>query len=304
MAETELLVTMPVVNPDTGKRSRTFQYMGRLDGMEEPIVIEIKATADPSMYMFRRTLSYQPELYAMAARYGGYNVMMIEYRMIVPPQIRLCSKDKSQDDYEQRCYEWIMDRPDDRLVTHRVTLSIGRTEAARRYLWACGQRILVNRRTCVWIPNGSACDEWSRVCPYKRLCEAASDGADPETLIDSEYEIVSNSHPEVGSYGADSGVLTYTGCTVLAQCEQKYFWMFERNLRRPREDTDARWLGSAVHAGLDGFARGGLEQGRAAIDQWADANPILGPEAADKQIQDIAKARAMVRAASEKWGCR
>ena len=56
-----------------------------------------------------------------------------------------------------------------------------------------------------------------------------------------------------------------------------------------------------MHRGLEAYATGGIEAAYGTIDDWADANPILGEDAARIQDQQIGKARAMVMAAAQKW---
>ena len=61
------------------------------------------------------------------------------------------------------------------------------------------------------------------------------------------------------------------------------------------------WVGNAMHAGMEAFAKQGIEAALSAIDEWAEQNPVLGDDVR-RQDEQIAKSRAMVRAASERWG--
>jgi len=305
--QTEVVVTMPIVNPDTGRASRSFTYAGKIDGVERAKIIDYKNTSDPSLYLWRETLSFQPELYALAAqKQFGIVVTEIEYRIVKTPTIRLCGKDANRDAYEQRVFEWLNEKPDG-LTTQTLMVSSARLEAARGYLWKCSKRILQNRRDDVWLQNLSACNDFNRECHYKKLCECATNGGNWKDLVEfgeyhyGEYHYADNSHPELGESGKDARILTHSSTRVLTNCEQKFQWMYEHRLRKGEEDLDARWLGNVMHAGLDAFAKEGQVAAFLAIDDWETKNPILGEDAAHNSDQQIARARAMVRAAAVKW---
>ena len=116
-------------------------------------------------------------------------------------------------------------------------------------------------------------------------------------------EPTDNPHPELGDVGKDFNLLTYSSTTTLTLCEMKYYFEQELGMRKRNTPYDAPlWVGSAVHAGLEAFTDGGgLEAATVNINKWAEANPIMGGDVGQLQIQEIAKARAMVRAAAEKW---
>lgn len=301
-AQSEVVVTMPIVNPRTGRRSRSFSWAGKIDELETSKVIDYKSTTDPAMYLWRETLSFQPEQYAMAAmKLFGLAITEVEYRIVKTPGIILCGKDASVLAYENRVFEWLHEKLDG-ITQQTLLVSRARLEAAKRYLWVCSKRVLQCRSDGVWLPNRSACNDWNRECHFKALCECMADGGCWQDLVDiGDYRVVENSHPELGDVGKDGSLLTHSSTGVLTNCEQKYDWMYEECLRKGEEPIDARWLGSAMHAGLDAYAKDGKEAAFKAIEEWAQANPILGPDAAHKRDQEVARARAMVRAAWEKW---
>ncbi len=300
--QSEVIVTMPIVNPRTGWRSRSFSWAGKIDELNPSKVIDYKSASDPGLYLWRETLSFQPEMYALGAKHMfDVDVTEVEYRIVKTPGIKLCSKDSSVLAYENRVLEWLQEKPDG-VTTCTLLVSRARLEAARRYLWVCSKRVLQCRNDGVWLPNRSACNDWNRECAFKPLCECLADGGCWQDLVDiGDYRVVDNIHPELAEYDKDLGLLTHSSTGVLTNCEQRYEWIFEHCLRKGEEPIDARWLGSAMHAGLDAYAKDGKEAAFKAIEEWAQENPILGPDAAHKRDQEVARARAMVRAAWEKW---
>ena len=299
MRETEVLVTMPVKNPATNRATPKFVFAGKVDGIEGDVIDDWKSTDDPHKFISRRAIAFQAELYALALKYVKRTITGIRYRLITKPGIRFCNKDADLQAYEDRCVEWIEAEPD-RLFDHSLPLNAGRLVQARHYLWECCQRILDCRRNARWLPNSGACDAWGRQCPYLPLCECMAANADPTWIIEDQFEVAENTHSELGGYTNKRCVVTQSSLGCLCLCELRYYWRYERGLRKPRTSIDAAWLGSAMHVGLEHFVAGRLEGAYAAIDEWREHNPVLG-EDVRKQDQEIAKARAMTRAAAGRW---
>ena len=95
-------------------------------------------------------------------------------------------------------------------------------------------------------------------------------------------------------------LITYSSGTCLCQCEEKFRLRYEEGIRPRRDDLGARWIGSAVHAGLETFIKKGLTEALARIMEIEKATPGIG-EMVLKIVEGAAKARAMVLAASMKW---
>lgn len=185
----ERIVSMPIVNPDTGAASRTFVYRGKSDKLEGSRIIDWKGTSDPADFIRKAVRSYQVELYAEAARHEGLTVDCLEYRLITFPTIKLCGKDADAAAYEKRCLDWLMANGGrDKLVVHELFVNPARVELAKAWLWDVSKQILDNRRTGRWFMNASACMTWNRICPYNSICNVIDNGGNPEDLIGSMYE--------------------------------------------------------------------------------------------------------------------
>lgn len=296
---TEHVVSMPVRNPDTTGQSRTFEFRGKLDRFDQGVIVDWKTTDDPLAYIRQALIGFQAELYALALLEEEITAQGIVYRLIRKPTIRLCSKDPSPEAYEARCYEWLR-AAEYATVDHDRMFNPARMAEAARWLWHVAKRIIECRQKGEWLTNEHACTHWNRECEYLPLCVCHAEGGDVGDLIAQSYEPrVVHEELETG----DKDVLTYSSASTMTLCERRYCFRYEHCIMAKRkEDSGAAYLGSAVHVGLAAAFVGGLGNGYTAVGQWADANPVIGPDAATKQAQEMAKARAMVRVAMERWG--
>lgn len=298
---TEQVVSMDVTNPDTSGKSRSFVFMGKIDRVEsdDQRIVDWKCVTDPARFVRMKSIGFQVELYAAAIR-ARCQITEYVYRLIQIPTIRYCKKDPTADNYEKRCVDWLLERPE-RIFEHPFILTTSRILAARQWLWAKSQRILTNRRSGHWDTNELACYAWERECPYMPLCQCLASGGDPADMIADEYEKV-DSHPELGDVGGSWGVLTYSSCLTHSLCEMKYYWRHEQCIRRQHDEGgESLRVGSAVHRGLEVCAEGGLAAAREAIAEWQETNPVLGEDANHKIDQECARARAIVAVAAERW---
>lgn len=295
---TEHSVSMPITNPVSGRDSRTFEFQGRVDLVEDKRVVDWKTVSDTALFIQQHSIGFQSELYVMALRYADIEVDLVEYRLIEKPTIRLCGKDANRDAYENRCVEWLR-LTEGALRVHEVWVTPSRTQKAQAWLWAVSKRLLECRNCSRWLTNEYACYTFNRTCEFLPLCLLASQGADVEEMIREKYEQKSR-HEEIESDGLD--VITYSSATTLAICEQRYQYRYERGLQRRDDETSAAmWTGSALHVGMEALICAGIDAAMKVLDEWESQNPIIGSDAAKKQDQQIAQARAMVRVAAEKW---
>lgn len=305
MIATERNVQMPVLNPQSAGKSNTFVFVGKVDRVENETIIDYKGVSNPGDFIHSQKISGQPYYYAMAVKEEcDIDINEIQYRLVQFPTIRFCGKDNGDANaYEERCLEWL--HGDGKIVEYSFPLNPARMDYARQKLWMASKRILAARAACHWMTSESACQHWNRTCEYADLCGAAWDGADVEWLIEQQFGVDEFLHPELelNKFIAIDGkeILTHTRVSMLTLCEMKHFWRFERGLRKHHDYAEARWLGSAMHAGLEALANaGGIDDARQAIDNWRKGNPVIGDQHTYVD-QQCAKARAMVRAAAERW---
>jgi len=286
--QTEQLVTMPLINPDTGCPSRTFTYAGKVDMVTaDGILVDWKTTGDPLGFVQQTTLGCQVECYALAYEHmTGERLRGVEYRLVQRPSIRFCGKDASPEAYEQRCYDWLLEKPH-AVIEHTAWITPSRLSYARAWLWNSAKRILDCRNHDRWLMNETACHTWQRACPYLPLCMAEATGARVADVLQADYQPRDMQHEELGPDVLDS-VLTYSSAKTLGMCERRYYWRHEARWQpRVNEDGEALSIGSAFHALMDG--------------QEPEAPLVLGADAAHRQDEMLAKARAMARAARLRW---
>ena len=308
MSETERLVSMPITNPDTGRPSRTFRFFGRVDAVDGGTVIDWKTVSDPAYFVQKATIGFQAECYALALQHEGVKVDCIEYRLIKKPTISFCGKDNGDPElYFERCVEWLL-TTSGALTTHHVHINPARLDAARAWLWEVSKRILECRAADRWLCNENACKTWQRSCEYLPLCMAEAQGADVEWMIGARYEDAPI------RYGAElqpkwnMEPLSYSSATTLCLCEKRYYWRHQRRIQPAQDEhSDALYVGSAAHVGLDTLLADGDKDtacGSAfdALRQWYEAQPpTLGEDAEHKQQQGLAQAKAIAVAVAAKW---
>lgn len=218
-----------------------------------------------------------------------------------PPSIRVDERhtgNATRQNFEDECVEWLAQ--DGKLVTYHYFITSSRLKAAQEFLWDCSKRILECRRDNRWLPNSYACYAWGRECTYLPLCRAEVEGHHVEDVIADEYIQIGDPHPEIDE-PTDNNVLTHSALKALTLCEVFYGRCYEQGLRKRSSYSEALWIGSAMHRGVEALPEGGMEAAFSAIDVWSFENPVLGEDAHHKKEQDIAKSRAMVRAAAAKW---
>lgn len=295
----EQIVRTRIRNPQTSGFSLTFDFAGKIDYVYEAngmtILRDWKTCANAEQASRLKMLSYQADLYAVALEDQGVHIDCAEFCLIERPSIKLCAKDASPEDYEERCVEWL--RQPGKLAEFRIPSTAERRESARQWLWDISQQIIEARRSGRWVCAESACYSWMRECPYMPLCLAKAQGHQWESILESDYQEKAP-HTELDGEVEGGEVLTHSAASMFKLCDAKYHWRYELCIvPRQVEDSDALNNGINVHAGLETACLEGLEAGLAAV------NPdVLGID--QKGLQDRAKARAMVRVAFERWGKR
>mgnify|MGYP000740096063 CR=1 FL=1 len=95
--EVEKAWSMPLVNPETGRASRTYELAGKRDGLVKApdgrlFVLERKTTGDDigpeSDYWLRLRCDPQISLYILSARHDGHDVAGVIYDVVRKPSIR------------------------------------------------------------------------------------------------------------------------------------------------------------------------------------------------------------------------
>lgn len=298
----EHVVTAPIVNPETGASSRTFEFLGKLDYFDDGVMTDHKIVSDPSRHIEQSTISFQPELYSIALRTTGHAIHTIGYRLMQRPLLKFKAK-QTLAEYEDECVAWLTNGDGLKVIDHVLPILESRVEMARDWLWTITKRIMEAARTNKWLTNAAACWQYNRPCPFLALCKLQAQGANVEEEIAEGYERVSDVHPELdGVADGRKDALTYSAASTFALCERRYFWQYREGLRRKNyDDGEALSVGRLYHEGAAKYATEGLDAALAHVRLEASKAPIIGDEAWRKNDEMTAKVCALLRVAAMKW---
>jgi hypothetical protein len=101
---TERVFTAPLVNPATGRSSRSFGFAGKVDAYdpEAHTLIEYKTGSDLERTKARVLVGSQDAAYAVLLRAAGHDPREAVYRFIVAPRVSLKEK-QTPEEYLDEC---------------------------------------------------------------------------------------------------------------------------------------------------------------------------------------------------------
>lgn len=177
--EAERVFVMPLVNPETGRPSKTFQLRGKMDLISElePMRLALNEyktcdddVSDASDYWPRVRFDQQISLYTIAARYIGYDVQTVLYDVARKPRIGRRTKRNPETlaEYQARLRDDIQTRPEfyyNRKECPRLASDLADIASE---LWQQAQAIQHARKFGLWYRNVSknSCT-W---CEYRENC--------------------------------------------------------------------------------------------------------------------------------------
>lgn len=192
--EIEKEFTLPLINPETGAKSRTWQLAGKLDaivrGPDGRVwVLEHKTTSEDagagSAYRDRLTLDGQVSQYIEGAEALGYAVSGVLYDVLRKPTIKPLGVTKtrktaeSAEEYLARCVEAYAEDPS-RFFSR---IEVVRLEADRREfafdVWQLGELMRASARTGIAPRNPDACVRYGTPCAYRDVCTGRASLDDP-----------------------------------------------------------------------------------------------------------------------------
>jgi hypothetical protein len=221
---TEQSFTAPIINPKTGRQSRTFCLRGKMDGIirlndGRIALLEHKTTSDDldsdSQLWRRLRIDAQISIYYMAALDMGYKVETIIYDMLRKPQYRMSlatplekrkykkdgtlyanlrDEDETPEAYYQKCMSGITEDPAKYYIRKEVPRTADDLAEAKDDLWGHTQRIKQSQNTGHWPRNTGACLQFGR-CPYFDCCTGGYDIN--SGIVPDGFERVDNVHQEL-----------------------------------------------------------------------------------------------------------
>lgn len=226
--DTELEFSVPIINPNTNRASRSFELMGKVDALvmlgDDYFIMEHKtASIITGDYIEILPMDFQINLYAMAlSRFKNIPIAGVIYNVIQKSRIRQ-KLGESEEQFEIRKNELIQKSKtgktsakrqlpesdesfqhrlrsvyqDDKMY-HRELLYLSNEDIRRTeyQLWEITQEILNTQRRGVWSQNTDTCFRYHRPCMYFPLCRAH----DNPNIKDNLYkELPPHSELSVGS---------------------------------------------------------------------------------------------------------
>ena len=197
----EVQFRVPIVNPDTGRPSRSFLLAGKIDAIVDVNGVwhleEYKSASQiNTVYVDRLSLDTQVTLYLYAARrMWGIDVHNVIYRVGRKPSIQQRKGETAAQYRERLLSDYLVDRPD----FYFMEFALERTEAQlaefERDLWVQTQRHLQDRRLNFHPKNTSRCSEYGG-CPYMPLCLGRPDAEALYKTRAPHSELVEEDEPD------------------------------------------------------------------------------------------------------------
>ena len=213
IASVEQEFRAPLINPDTGAASKTWDQAGKLDEMardqlSNDWIVEHKTSSEDisagSVYWEKLRIDSQVSTYYVGARSLGYSPAGVLYDVIKKPTIKPLKAtpiesrkykkdgelyanqrefDETPDEYKARLIAIYSSEPDKHFVRGEVVrLETEEVEAARD-TWHIAKAIRESQLANRWPRNPEACERYHRFCEFWPVCTKASE------LTDARYTV-------------------------------------------------------------------------------------------------------------------
>jgi hypothetical protein len=219
--EVEATFRAPVVNPDTGHVSRTYELGGRVDAIValesgRVAIFEHKTTSEDlatgSAYWRRvSALDSQASTYYVGAKALGYDVDCVIYDVLRKPALRPLKAtanprmrkdglpaagqrltDETPGEYHDRIVAALSADPEKYFARGEVVRLEEDERSAAQDLWAQARLIREAELEQRWPRNPDACHRYGRFCSYLPVC-AGETGIDNDAL----YRTADEAHEEL-----------------------------------------------------------------------------------------------------------
>ncbi len=204
---------LPLLNPETGAASRTWQLAGKVDaivrGPDGRVwVLEHKTTAEDaspgSPYRQRLALDGQVSQYVEGAAALGFDVAGVIYDVLVkpaqkplaatPPEARKYTKagtlyasqrdrDESVDAYRERLADAVLDEPHRYYARVEVVRLDTERDEYRWDVWQLAEQMRASARTGRAPRNPDACFRYGTACAFWPVCSNGASLDDPGAYV-------------------------------------------------------------------------------------------------------------------------
>lgn len=219
----ELQFRCPLVNPQTGRPSQTWELAGKLDVVARDVhkrnlIVEHKTSSEDispgSEYWRRLRMDGQVSIYYEGAQSLGLNVEGCLYDVLKKPgqkplkatpvdERKYVKKtgalyagqreaDETADEYRARCMEAITENPTGFFARGEVVRLEEEMSEALTDIWQIGQQIRENENAHRCARNPDACSRFGRTCSFFSVCSGEASLDDP-----MKFQKLNNVHPEL-----------------------------------------------------------------------------------------------------------
>jgi len=171
----ELKFEIPIINPKTGRPSKSFRLAGKTDELAQLEdgswwIVEYKTASQIGQaYIDRLDLDSQITTYIYGLqRQLGIHISGVFYRVVRKPSIRQ-GKNETLEQFRQRIIEDYQTRKDFYFTELQLYRSQEDLKEFEEELWGFCQEYLFAKRTGIHYKNTSRCTEFGG-CPYMPLC--------------------------------------------------------------------------------------------------------------------------------------
>jgi len=276
---------LPLINPNTGRRSRNWTQAGKFDGIIErdsrSYLLEHKTTSedisDPNAPYWRRlVIDSQVSGYVLANWQSGRKLAGTVYDVIKKPGIRPKNISKADqkvlrtegtycgfqvdelqrglecedyDLYALRLVRDTFDNPEKYFQRRSVPRLDDEIVEHAAEMWDIAKAIQEASRTQRHYRNSSACMQYGTPCEYLGLC-SRHDTPNSDRWVRAERV-----HSELPQLDGDGrSVLTNSRVKCFQTCRQKHYLRYELGLRRTDEDQrEALFFGDLFHRALEAW---------------------------------------------------
>ena len=284
-SEVELSTTM--LNPETGRESRTWSLGGKIDKLVEwegRVLVDHKTTSenieDPAGSYWRHLrIQKQPQMYELLLLANELKVDRVIWDVIRKPRIRpkkisaatakevqetgsYCGVKMGSDDllwaidkvespfmYESRVIELMLNESSAYLARRSIPRLGNELIDYATEVWTIGQEMRKARVDGANYQNESACFIYNRPCEYLGIC-SGHDYPESDQWVTNDL-----THPELdGDLAKDNDLLTNSRMKCFAQCRRKHLYRYDMRLRKSSEETpEALLFGTLWHAAMDAW---------------------------------------------------
>lgn len=276
----------PLINPETGMPSRTWQRGGKIDAIVRDLstgrvlIVEHKTSSEDigpgSTYWRKLRMDGQVSGYFLGAAALGFEAEACLYDVLGKPAQRpykIGAKrkaDETPEEYRARVSDAIAAEPFAYFQRGEVVRLAGEMDDALYDDWQTAQQLREAERIGRFPRNPDACFKWGRACDYFDVCTG-------ETTLDNPLQFRrSVASPELQAANG-LPVLSASRLRAARSCQRLHRFQYVDAIR-PVADADSLRFGTLIHRALEAWWKAPAgERLDAALAALTDS-PATAPE--------------------------